>query len=315
MTSLKELGINNVIDSHTHSGGTDTYNFFMGNIPHSQAVEDLALKVKFAGVNRAITTPFPGSSYFNARILVTEGRKERSGQQDFPYQQENFVLVNDSKRIEAVIPFACVDPTTKVPEQLAFLGNLHDRRQIFGLKFHSLASGCRALEIAKSGIGDFAVERNLPILIHAGLDRLSHPRNIIELGETLPELRVCIAHLGGLDQEIIKEVPRHQNIFIDCAPFLQICRAVEEKSEIVNFPNLIDFQNPAASLNRYFGVLKDHLIWGTDEPWTTSINSNGKIRSENSYFDEVNVLVDLLKLSSDAVSAITYKNTVNYLYG
>lgn len=75
MPSLKELGINSVIDSHTHSGGTDTFNFFMGNIPHTQAVKDLALKAKLAGVNHVITTPFPGSSYFNARILVTEGKK------------------------------------------------------------------------------------------------------------------------------------------------------------------------------------------------------------------------------------------------
>jgi hypothetical protein len=315
MPSLKELGIENVIDSHTHSGGTDTYNFFMGNIPHSQAVEDLELKAKLSGVNKVITTPFPGTSYFNAKVLVTEGRKEPSGQQDFPYQQENFVLVNDSKRFEIIIPFACVDPTTKVPEQLAFIGALHDRKEVFGLKFHSLACGCTAFQIARSGIADFAIERNIPILVHSGLDQLSHPRNVIKLSETFPNLRVCLAHLGGLDEETIKAVSKHRNVFIDCVPFLQICRAVEEGSDIVSFPNLIDPQHPAVSLNRYFNNLKDHLIWGTDEPWTTSINANGKVRSKNSYFDEVNILTELFKISPDAVSSITYKNTINYLYG
>lgn len=315
MLSLKELGIN-IVDSHTHSGGTDTYNYFIGNTPHTQAVGDLALKASLAEVDKVITTPFPGSSYYDARILVEEGRREPSGLQDFPYQKENLVLVSDCKRIgEMFIPFACIDPIHKVREQIDFLSDLHDKEQIFGLKFHSLACGCRATELRNSGVIEFAISRNLPILIHSGINSLSHPRHIIDLGREFPSLRVCIAHLAGLDQEVINDVSKYENIFIDCAPFLQICRAVKEKSEIVSFPNLIDPENPTQSLLRYFRALEDHLIWGTDEPWTTSINVSGKVRSKNTYFDEVQVLTDILKISPGTVAAITNRNTYIYLFG
>lgn len=315
MPSLKELGVN-VIDSHTHSGGTDTYNFFIGNTPHTQAVGDLALKANLAGIDKVITTPFPSSSYYDARILVEEGKREPSGLQDFPYQKENLVLASDCNRIgEVFIPFACIDPTRKVREQIAFLSKLHDKEQIYGLKFHSLACGCKATELRKSGVIEFAISRNLPILIHSGIDSMSHPKNIIELGKEFPKLRVCVAHLAGLDQETISDIPKYENIFIDCAPFLQICRAVKEKSGIVSFPNLIDSENPTQSLLRYFSALKGNLIWGTDEPWTTSINANGRVRSKHTYFDETRVLVDMLKISPEVVTAITNRNTLAYLFG
>jgi hypothetical protein len=147
------------------------------------------------------------------------------------------------------------------------------------------------------------------------LDSLSHPRNIISLAQEFPDLRVCIAHLAGLDQEIIDTTPKYDNVSIDCAPFLQICRAVEEKSEIVSFPNLIDPENPAASLKRYFDVLKNNFTWGTDEPWTTSINADGRIRSENTYFDDVQVLIDLFKIPPEVVTTIANRNTLTYLFG
>lgn len=315
MPSLKELGIDNVIDSHTHSGGTDTYNFFAGNIPHTQSVDDLILKVKIAGVDKVVTTPFPGTSYYNTGILIAENRKEPSGLQDFPYQLENITIARDCERSkEITIPFACIDPTQKVKEQLELIAKLQLNHQIFGIKFHTLASNCTSNELIKSGVAEFAVANNLPILIHSGIDFISHPQNILQVSNSFPNLRMSIAHLAGLDDDVIKEIHKHKNLFIDCAPFLQICRAVDEEAENVSFPNLINPKEPSKSLMNYFEILKDHLIWGTDEPWTTSISATGRVRSNNTYFDEVNVLTELFKISPEAVTQITNKNTIRYLY-
>ncbi|KAF0232178.1 MAG: hypothetical protein FD167_4751, partial [bacterium] len=166
---LKELGIRNAIDCHTHSGGTDAYNYFVGNLPHTQAVSDLMFKARLAGVDKVVTFPFPGSTYYNTRTLVLEGRREPSGFQDFPYQTENRVLVSDCEQFKGdIFPFACIDPNTEVHKQIDFLRELLDSGKIYGLKFHTLACGCGAEKLITSGFAEFAQGNNLPILVHSG---------------------------------------------------------------------------------------------------------------------------------------------------
>lgn len=317
MINLKEQGITGVIDSHTHSGGTDTYNYYAGNSPHSQSVEDLTLKAILAGIETVITTPFPGSGYYDAKALVEKQIRVPSGLQDFPYEIENKVIAQDCSRATgvAMLAFACVDPMVRVNEQLALLEGLHGQGKIFGLKFHTLACGCNAKELKRSGIAEFALSKKMPILIHSGRDAISHPQHILDLAREYPSLAVCIAHLADLDHKIIDAIPKHENVFIDCAPFLRTCRAVKERPETLSSPNLIDPANPASSLFAYYNILKDHLIWGTDEPWTTSVNVKGRVSGGGNYFDEAALLVDLYKLSQEATFAITNKNTQRYLNG
>ncbi len=313
---LKEVGISGVIDCHTHSGGTDAYNYFAGNIPHSQSVADLLLKTRMSGVDRVITFPFPGSTYYNTQKLIEEGKREPSGLQRFPYEVENIVLARECGSYqEEVIPFACVDPTTEVQKQLDLISDLHSQGKIFGLKLHTLAAGCDATMLITSGIAEFAEGRNLPIIVHSGVDLVSHPSHVLEVGKKFPRLRLCIAHLAGLDSDCLTEISKMDNVYVDCVPFLQICKAVEDKGTNVSYPNLIDPANPVQSLLNYLNVLQDNLIWGTDEPWTTSIEADGTVRSNHTYFDEVKVLVDLARLSEKGLAKITNENTINFLFG
>ena len=314
MTTLSELGLVGVVDCHTHSGGTDTYNFFAGNIPHTQSVQDLASKTQQYGVGRVITFPFPGSSYYNARLLVEEGMRVPSGFQDFPYQVENQVTARDCKVTgQNLIAFACVDPTTKVNEQVDLLRNMCDGKLIHGLKLHTLASGCTAQELETSSFTDFALEKDLPIMVHTGTDILSRPENVLRLGKKYPRLRICAAHLAGLDEEVLAGIRRTENVFVDCVPFVQLCNSARDKHGSVSFPNQIDPEQPALSLAKYSKQLKNNMLWGTDEPWTINVEVSGRVRANHGYGGEVSVLAELFKIAPQIAISIAVTNPNRFL--
>ena len=106
-------------------------------------------------------------------------------------------------------------------------------------------------------------------MIHSGFpDKYSDPKNIIEASKYNQNVRFCIAHLAWLDEESITKVKNSKNVFLDCSPFIQICNKVRNGSSSVRKPNLIDPSQPVASLLRYQSLLRDSLVWGSDEPWT-----------------------------------------------
>lgn len=80
-------------------------------------------------------------------------------------------------------------------------------------------------------------------------------------------------------------------------------------------PNLIDPNQPAESLFRYYRLLKNNLIWGTDEPWTKCISARGNVSSNHTYGDEAEVISDLFQISPQAVTDITSRNTERFIFG
>jgi len=317
MTSLKECGLNNVTDCHTHSGGVDAYNLFSGDLPMAQSVDDLVFKARLSGVTKVVTFPFPSTSYYDTRRIVLRNERCASGLQDFPYQVENMALLSGCENTDfPVFPFMGIDPSNHVREQVESLRQIYDRRKFYGLKMHTLASGATADSLVGSEFVEFAQEKDIPILIHSGLgDDFSHPMNIVKLANFSPGLRLCVAHLAWLDEDTIKDVSKAGNVFIDTCPFLQICNRVRKGSKMVSFPNLVDPDNPAESMYRYYQLLRNNLIWGTDEPWTKCISARGNVSSDHTYDDEVQVITDLFRISSQAAIDITSRNTERFIFG
>ncbi len=129
MGLLSELGLNGVIDCHTHTG-YDGYNFVQGRFPNQQSVADLARKTDLTGVSRAITFPFPSTEYWNTDILVRENRLVASGKQKFPYQVENQTLLDESRSYgRKIVPFVCINPVVEVQKQLDFLESAIQKRK------------------------------------------------------------------------------------------------------------------------------------------------------------------------------------------
>ena len=312
MANLKELGISGAWDCHTHSGGVDFFNMFKGNLPYVQSVDDLVEKASNEGIKNLITCPFPSTSYYDPRE-----RGRASGLQDFPYQVENEALIRSCEyHKDKIFPFLCIDPGAKQTEQLERLTALWDQKKFYGLKLHTLATGSRATDVLKSGFSDFIISRGIPLLIHSGIsDPYSNPHYALELARGMPTVRICIAHIGRLDEETVSQVAAKENLFTDCSPFLQLCDMVRLCSKAVAKPNLVDPEDPVASLHRYYEVLQGHLLWGTDEPWTSIIEADGSYASRHSYKEEVDLLGRLFQISPKAVVDMTSKNVETFLFG
>lgn len=280
-------------------------------------MDDLVIKAKLSGVSRVVTFPFPSTSYYDIRRMVLTNERIPSGLQDFPYQVENMALLKGCENNEfPILPFMAIDPSNHVREQVEGLRQIYDKRKIFGLKLHTLATGITADKLLGSELIDFAQEKNIPILIHSGLgDEYSHPKNIVKLAKLSPSVRICVAHLAWLDEETIKEVAKSDNMFIDTCPFLQICNRVRKESKMVFSPNLIDPDKPAESMLRYYKLLKNNLVWGTDEPWTKCISTRGNVSSNHTYGDEAEVIANLFQISPQSAIDIASRNTERFLFG
>lgn len=312
MANLKELNISEAWDCHTHSGGVDFYNMFQGNIPYTQSVDDLVKKATDVGITHIITFPFPSTSYYNPTRV-----DKISGLQDFPYQIENNALLKSCDFYQGrVFPFLCIDPRVKQEEQLKQLKEFWHQKKFYGLKLHTYATKSKATDLLRSGFSDFIASENIPLLVHSGVaDPYSKPQYVLELAKEIPSVRICIAHLGRFDSDVLSQISKSKNLFTDCAPFLQLCNLTKIKSETVHRSNLIDLENPSMSLYEYYKILKGHLLWGTDEPWTSIVESDGSYSKRYSYEEEVDLLQNLFRISPQAVIDITSTNTKNFIFG
>lgn len=316
MTFLLELGLNGVIDCHTHTG-LDGYNFVQGRYPSSQKVSELVAKMDSTGVEGAITFPFPSTDYWNVDTLVRENRLSPSGKQDFPYQLENKNLFIDSKdHKHRLYPFACINPKYEVRKQVDYLESCFSRGEIAGLKLHTLATQSSAADLISSPLADFALVHNLPILIHSGLDAVSHPANVIKLSEHYRErLRLCVAHVACFDQKSLNEITRHDNVFVDTCPFIHLLEKAKRGSKYLAKNEIVEPGNPVGTILRFYATLSDKLIWGTDEPYTSVIKPDRNTIVEGSYAGEVGLLVGLAGKNITAFENITNRNTQRFLFG
>jgi predicted TIM-barrel fold metal-dependent hydrolase len=317
MANIKELGLIGAIDCHTHSGGIDYYNMYRGRLPYVQSVDDLVLKAESAGIDKVVTFPLPSSGYFNPRSRIENGTFEPSLLQNFPYEIENQMLIKSCEDYKKqVIPFLCIDPVRKTKEQLELLSRFWEEKKFFGLKLHTAATGTKATDILSSPIGEFIEKNNLPIVIHTGItDIYSDPMNCIQLAEALPNVRISIAHMAMLNNEVLDKIRIRKNVFTDCCPWLQLCYFATRGSSSVCAPNFIDTASPVQSLFKYYQLLGEHLVWGTDEPWTKLVTPEKNIESRHSYKEETDLLANLYKISPKAAEDITVRNSMKFIFG
>lgn len=311
-----QLGIT---DIHTHAGGLDTYNFFKLRSPMSQSVKDLILKAKMNDIDHLVTFPMPMPFYYDPIQITLHQKWSHTGYEEFPYALSNKALLYEARIFGdgIVLPFMIIDPKEKISEQIMFLEE--NISYIYGLKLHTRAININPLELSDSPFIDFLERHNLPILIHSrSQPAFTHAKHIVQLSEYHPNIRICIAHLADLDNEIINSINYCKNLYIDCTPFLSICHfALTKNYEFVS-NNLFqsDYNNPSQCLININNVIPGKLLWGTDEPWTSISDHDGSLLTKFSYHDEVNTLKRIAKMGFPSImKAISSENTANFLFG
>jgi len=305
-----------VLDSHTHAG-FDITNIVTRRFPTVQSVSDLVRKFKSTGVNNTITFPCASDLFWFDSSLVARSRQWKytgESAEDFPYQFANSSHLNEVELFGegVVLPFINILPAVREEEQINSVLEEIKRGDIFGLKFHPLAVHTRADSLKQSRFIEVAQRYNLPVTIHSGPDKYSQAQQIVELAQTFPDVRFCIAHAAHFDVKIFTNRGcKLPNLFTDTSPFISLCYLANQEGcqdQILN----LDYNDPARALVEFATRWPDNIIWGTDEPWTTLADKNKKILTKVSYEDECALLK---RIPENLRRKISYENTMKYLFG
>ena len=139
-------------------------------------------------------------------------------------------------------------------------------------------------------VANFKIHTSKPILIHTGLRELESPKNAATFAEHNPEIKVVIAHAAALDEEILKQISRMDNVFIDCCPSVFMYQA---KASSLYHP-----QEILSPEDIYYKVLdflpSNKILFGTDSPWGNSEQELAVVRK--------------LKISESIRNQILFKN-------
>lgn len=294
------------LDSHSHSGGIDLYNYQHTRLHTTQNMRDLALKMQLAGIDYFVVYPMASSTYFDS-ITFLPTRID-----DFPYELSNKSLIYESGLFgtNASI-FPAVHPTEKVREQIRFLEDELSKDTISGLKFHPLATHTTVNDLFRSDIARLLKEYNLPITVHSSdFDEYSDPKLIFRWIEKNPEIVVNVAHCGFFDKEFYKGVGNFEKLYIDTSSFSVLCKLFENRH--VGGHIKLKWEDPSEALLELFHIVPDRLMWGTDEPWTCYTDYNGNLIVDGDIFKEKRLLDSLPK---EVKEKISYYNPLYFLQG
>jgi hypothetical protein len=153
---------------------------------------------------------------------------------------------------QRIIPFPSIHPDyERIEEEIERIAGLGMR----GLKFHPQYMHCAADDARTIRIAKAAAKAGLAMEFHAGYDlafakdELASPRQIRDLHEKVPDLRLLACHLGGWErwQEALEHLAG-QEIYLETSFTLGQCPEDLQLRIIEKHPH-------------------QYLLFGTDAPW------------------------------------------------
>jgi predicted TIM-barrel fold metal-dependent hydrolase len=279
-------------------------------MPQRQLGEDLVRKMKEAGLDKAVTFPFPFTSYFDLET-ANERRLSASSDMKYPYEDQNKYVLECAEKYDPLIPFLaiCLGMHDNY-EHIEFLVKQNTR--IRGLKLHSRVSRSPIKELVGSRFMKLAQDHGLSLMIHTDSENIhiptldfdlmefSNPMHIVELADKYPDVNIAGAHLGWLSRKFLDEVYKRENAFVDTSPFLLLCSFPWRANDALQ----INYKDPYEAFREVCSKYTDSILWGSDEPYT-QIASN-TLKDEKRLLDS---LEDKLKLK------ISQDNIRTYLHG
>jgi hypothetical protein len=120
-----------------------------------------------------------------------------------------------------------------------------------GIKFHPRAERFTLSEPGVREVVALAHERRVPVLIHAGRGIPALGRDTVHLAGEFPGARMILAHGAISDLAWLwKVMPEHPNLFVDTS-----------------------WWNPADLIALFSLVGPGHVVWASDSPYGTPLNS------------------------------------------
>lgn len=313
------------IDCHTHVGVELSF-YLRGCLPYACDYRTLVGQSRRHGVPRLIVFPFVG--YLGWEGLGISASALSEGDEDFsvPYAFENRRLLKEIYELNpdiagAAIPFAIVDPARGQARQVEALRKLRDRYPIRGLKIQATIIRSPILSLLEEGscLLDLAEEWNIPVLIHSSIapsDIWSRAGDILDIAERRSGIRICLAHSCRFDLPSLERLGSLPNTWFDCSAHAIHCDAAQQNDlRVVASPErrlTANYADPAEVLRALYDLLPSRLMWGSDAPFYSYVESrDGKsLRLQSSYEREINALSLLSDREKDAVM---HDNTLAFL--
>jgi predicted TIM-barrel fold metal-dependent hydrolase len=183
-SAMQEVPEASLFDAHTHIGSND---------PDGARLSGRALTDILAPLDaRAVVFPM----------------HEPNG-----YGEANDLILSEAEASEGrLVPFCRLNPNDGAVEELSRCFD----RGAKGIKLHPRSDDFAVDSPEVREVFDYANERRLPVLIHAGRGIPALGRHTLELSEAYPEVRVILAHAAVSDLSWIwRHMPDHPNVFID----------------------------------------------------------------------------------------------------
>lgn len=297
---------NSLIDVHTHGMGIMLTHMLSGHYPFSQDIIDLSNKTRDGGVDYVIVFPMPTSIYYDV-LEIKRHRYRRAGNCDYPFQYENYALVNLVKdfSLKNVLPFLSFSTHSQITKQKESIIEIIQSYDVYGLKYHATIERRSVLTKQFEEFAEIARLYDIPIMVHTKIDKWANPNYLIDFATQNPDVRICAAHCAHFDAEFFRRVKKEcpSNLFVDCSPFTRICY---DYAHMANHNILkLNFLNPQDAFKQLFEEIPTMLLWGTDTPFNVFCDES----RVTTYRDEVEII------SSELQREQLYRNTLRFLFG
>ncbi len=181
-----------------------------------------------------------------------------------PSQFQSILDWSGAIRTERIIPLPSVHPkSADLAEQLRII-----REEGFvGIKLHPYYQDFHIDADMHDELYGSLIEHDLFVVMHTGFDiafpriELCGPTRISSVVEKFPELKLVTTHLGAWDQwEEVRELLIGKPIYMELSYALDFLEPQTAREMIVNHP-------------------PDHLLFGSDSPWSDQENSLALLRA------------------------------------
>jgi predicted TIM-barrel fold metal-dependent hydrolase len=313
-----------LIDCHNHVG-IEPLMYLRGYYPYGQQLQTLITEGRPLGISRWIVFPF----ITNFALDVAAMREGRivfpGGPEQVPHAFENRRLMQEIYELfphegRRTIPFVVVDPMRATEEQAHELRKLRADFAFHGIKLQTTVLQAPIKHLLGAGrvFLDLAEEWDLPLLIHSSVlpeDTWAQASDILDVAETAPQLRFCLAHSLRYDVEQLNRLAGLPNCWFDCSAHRIHCQLAVEDNPSVAPPArrfASDYKRPEVVLRDLAEAYPHRLMWGSDSPAYSFIASFEGIRYElwSTYEAEVACLT---ALPTELQQRIAEVNTLEFL--
>lgn len=228
------------------------------------------------------------------RAIVFGGKARLSGVQ-IPDDYVAQYVAQDPQRL---IGFMSLDPT-----QAGWEDEMHYGREVLkmrGIKLLPMYAGFRPDEPRLNALWEYAVEHDLPVLLHTGTTFISSaplectlPRHLDPVAIRYPKLRLILAHLGHpYEGECVVVIRKHANVYADLSALFYRPFQLYQSLMLV----------------QEYGVW-EKVLFGTDYPFTTVNDTMTGLRKLNNMVQGTS----FPRLSEERIEQLIYRDSLPLL--